>query len=83
MEEIMTRVAVVTGGTRGIGRAICEALRDAGYDVASNYAGNDEAAKKFEAETGLKLINLMSLTMTLVRRGSTKSWLIKALSISS
>lgn len=50
----MTRVAVVTGGTRGIGRAICEALRDAGYDVASNYAGNDEAAKKFEAETGLK-----------------------------
>ena len=50
----MTRVAVVTGGTRGIGRAICEALRDAGYNVASNYAGNDEAAKKFEAETGLK-----------------------------
>ncbi len=50
----MTRVAVVTGGTRGIGRAICEALRDAGYDVASNYAGNDEAAQKFEAETGLK-----------------------------
>ena len=50
----MARVAVVTGGTRGIGRAICEALRDAGYDVAPNYAGNDEAAKKFEAETGLK-----------------------------
>lgn len=50
----MARVAVVTGGTRGIGRAICEALRDAGYDVASNYAGNDEAAKKFEAETGMK-----------------------------
>ena len=54
----MTRVAVVTGGTRGIGRVICEALRDAGYDVASNYAGNDKAAKKFEAETGLKTYKL-------------------------
>lgn len=50
----MARVAVVTGGTRGIGRAISEALRNGGYDVASNYAGNDEAAKKFEAETGIK-----------------------------
>jgi acetoacetyl-CoA reductase len=50
----MTRVALVTGGTRGIGRATREALRDAGYDVASNYAGNDEAAQKFAAEMGLK-----------------------------
>lgn len=50
----MPRVAIVTGGTRGIGRAICEALRDAGYDVAANYAGNDEAAARFTAETGIK-----------------------------
>ena len=47
------RVAVVTGGTRGIGRAISENLRDAGYVVAATYAGNDEAAAKFKEETGI------------------------------
>ncbi|TKT75453.1 acetoacetyl-CoA reductase [Aquamicrobium sp. LC103] len=49
----MTRTAIVTGGTRGIGAAISVALRDAGYMVAANYAGNDEAAAKFSAETGI------------------------------
>jgi acetoacetyl-CoA reductase len=49
----MTRVAVVTGGTRGIGRAICEGLQKAGYKVAANYGGHDEVAKKFTAETGI------------------------------
>jgi acetoacetyl-CoA reductase len=49
----MARVAVVTGGTRGIGRAISEGLKDAGYKVAANYAGNDEAAKQFTKETGI------------------------------
>jgi acetoacetyl-CoA reductase len=49
----MARVAVVTGGTRGIGEAICRALQAAGYAVAANYAGNDEAAAKFKAETGV------------------------------
>lgn len=48
------RVALVTGGTRGIGHAICVALKAAGYTVAANYATNHEAAKKFEAETGVK-----------------------------
>ena len=49
----MTRVAVVTGGTRGIGKAISVALRQAGYKVAANYAGNDEKAREFTAETGI------------------------------
>jgi acetoacetyl-CoA reductase len=49
----MSRVAVVTGGTRGIGKAISMALRQAGYKVAANYAGNDEKAKAFTAETGI------------------------------
>src|SRR3989475_9134806 len=45
----MARVAVVTGGTRGIGEAISKALKAAGYKVAANYGGNDEAAQKFKA----------------------------------
>jgi acetoacetyl-CoA reductase len=49
----MGRTALVSGGTRGIGRAICIALRDAGYKVAANYAGNDEKAQAFSAETGI------------------------------
>ncbi|MEZ5802664.1 MAG: beta-ketoacyl-ACP reductase [Rhizobiaceae bacterium] len=49
----MARVALVTGGSRGIGAAISIALKDAGYKVAANYAGNDEAAQKFTADTGI------------------------------
>ncbi len=49
----MARVALVTGGTRGIGEAISKALKQAGYKVAANYAGNDEAANRFKAETGI------------------------------
>jgi acetoacetyl-CoA reductase len=49
----MARVAVVTGGTRGIGEAISKALHAAGYKVAANYGGNDEAAQKFKAATGV------------------------------
>ena len=49
----MARVALVTGGSRGIGAAISVALKNAGYKVAANYAGNDEAAQKFKAETGI------------------------------
>ncbi len=50
----MGRVALVTGGTRGIGAAIARALQDAGHRVAVNYAGNDEAAARFTKETGIK-----------------------------
>ncbi|MER2536866.1 MAG: acetoacetyl-CoA reductase [Rhizobiaceae bacterium] len=49
----MARVALVTGGSRGIGAAISAALKAAGYKVAANYAGNDEAAATFKAETGI------------------------------
>ena len=50
----MSRVALVTGGSRGIGAAISTALKDAGYTVAATYAGNDEKAAAFTAETGIK-----------------------------
>ena len=50
----MSRIALVTGGSRGIGAAISTALKDAGYTVAATYAGNDEAAAKFTDETGIK-----------------------------
>lgn len=49
----MTRVAIVTGGTRGIGRAVCEHLKDDGFTVVANYGGNDEKARAFTAETGI------------------------------
>ena len=49
----MARVALVTGGTRGIGAAIAKALKAGGYKVAANYGGNDEAAQKFKAESGI------------------------------
>jgi acetoacetyl-CoA reductase len=49
----MARVAVVTGGTRGIGRAISEGLHKAGYKVAANYGGNEDVAKQFIRETGI------------------------------
>src|ERR1700683_3236602 len=51
----MSRFAVVTGGTRGIGAAISKALAAAGYKVAAVYHGNDEAAAKFKAETGVNV----------------------------
>ncbi|MEX0287297.1 MAG: SDR family NAD(P)-dependent oxidoreductase, partial [Paracoccaceae bacterium] len=50
----MARVALVTGGSRGIGAAISKALSAAGCSVAASYAGNDEAAAAFTAETGIK-----------------------------
>ncbi len=49
----MSKVAIVTGGTRGIGAAISIALKATGCTVAANYAGNEEAAKKFNDETGI------------------------------
>ena len=51
----MARVAVVSGGSRGIGAAISKALKETGYTVAATYAGNDEAAQKFKQETGIAI----------------------------
>lgn len=51
----MSRVAVVTGGTRGIGHAISLALKDKGFRVAANYGGNDKMAQRFQAETGIPI----------------------------
>ena len=50
----MARVAIVTGGTRGIGEAVSLALQEAGFTVAANYAGNDERARDFTGRTGIK-----------------------------
>ncbi|SFD53741.1 3-oxoacyl-[acyl-carrier-protein] reductase /acetoacetyl-CoA reductase [Sulfitobacter brevis] len=50
----MSRIALVTGGSRGIGAAISKELKEAGYTVAATYAGNDEAAAAFSKETGIK-----------------------------
>ena len=50
----MGRIALVTGGSRGIGAAISKELKEAGYTVAATFAGNDEAAKAFTDETGIK-----------------------------
>lgn len=49
----MTHIAIITGGTRGIGRAICEQLKADGFTVVANYGGNDEKARAFTAETGI------------------------------
>ena len=49
----MARVALVTGGSRGIGAAISRMLKEQGYTVAASYAGNDEAATRFKGETGI------------------------------
>lgn len=50
----MARIAIVTGGTRGIGEAICRRLQEEGMTVVANYGGNAEKAKAFESETGIK-----------------------------
>ena len=52
----MARVAIVTGGTRGIGEAISLALKDMGMTVVANYAGNDERAKAFSDRTGIRTV---------------------------
>jgi len=52
----MGRVALVTGGTRGIGEAICVALKDAGFQPIANYGGNDEAAREFTTRTGIPAV---------------------------
>ena len=65
----MARVAVVTGGTRGIGAEISKVLKDAGHKVAATYAGNDEAAQKFKAETGIEVFKFDVCDLAAVEKG--------------
>ncbi len=53
---LMTRTALVTGGTRGIGAAISLSLKSAGHTVIANYAGNEEKARAFAEQTGIKVV---------------------------
>ena len=66
----MSRVALVTGGTRGIGEAISKALKAAGYKVAANYAGNDEAAQKFKSATGIPGLQMGRVEFRGLRRAA-------------
>jgi acetoacetyl-CoA reductase len=52
----MKRIALVTGGTRGIGEAVCQDLKDAGYTVIANYGGNDQRAEEFSQRTGIPAV---------------------------
>ena len=74
----MARTALVTGGSRGIGAAISKALKDAGYQVAATYAGNDEAAAKFTEETGIKTYKWNAADYAAPRPGSSRSNRISA-----
>jgi acetoacetyl-CoA reductase len=63
------RVALVTGGTRGIGAGISRELKDAGYRVAANFAGNEKRASEFEAETGIPVFKFDAGDFDAVQRG--------------
>ena len=67
------RVALVTGGTRGIGAAISKGLKAKGYKVAANYGGNDEAANAFKEETGIPVFKFESATTPPARPASRRS----------
>jgi len=69
----MTKVALVTGGTRGIGAAISIALKNAGYVVAANYAGNDEAAKKFKEENDIAVFKWDVSDLEACKKGVAKA----------
>ncbi|MGI9292840.1 MAG: acetoacetyl-CoA reductase [Pseudomonadales bacterium] len=65
----MSRVALVTGGTRGIGEAISISLKEAGYKVAANYAGNDERAAAFAEQTGIAVFKFDVSDFTACQEG--------------
>ena len=65
----MARVALVTGGTRGIGAAISVALKQQGRMVVANYAGNDDAAAAFHEETGIRVVQIRRRPLRGVRGG--------------
>jgi acetoacetyl-CoA reductase len=65
----MTRVALVTGGTRGIGEAICTTLKSKGYTVVANYGGNDVKAQEFTARTGIPSVKFDVSDFEAVQKG--------------
>ena len=69
----MARVAVVTGGTRGIGHAISIALKNKGCRVAATYGGNDTAARQFQAETGIPVYKFDVADYAACQEGVTRS----------
>ncbi len=71
-EALMARLALVTGGTRGIGEAICVALKEAGYKVVANYGGNDEAAQAFTERTGIPAVKFDVSDFEAVKSGIEK-----------
>ncbi|WP_027135371.1 acetoacetyl-CoA reductase [Geminicoccus roseus] len=68
----MARVALVTGGSRGIGAAISVALKEAGYQVAANYAGNDQAANEFSKQTGIPVFKFSVAEFDACKEGVAK-----------
>ena len=68
----MTKVAVVTGGTRGIGSAISKALHEAGHKVVANFAGNVEKAEEFKSETGIEVMQWDVSQMAACQEGLAK-----------
>lgn len=65
----MGRVALVTGGTRGIGESICTLLQEHGYEVIANYGGNDQAAEAFTKRTGIKAVKFDVSNFSAVEAG--------------
>lgn len=75
----MSRIALVTGGTRGIGEAISISLKESGYTVAANYAGNDERAQAFCGTTGIPVYKFDVSDFAACKEGAAKGVTVNAI----